>query len=309
MILALAGTGVALFIQNYLSQTVQNPKLIHIPKGSTKSTIKFLQNNGIEMEFFDYYLVKFYGYPQAGWIDLEQKKLTRDQFYYKITHKKAALNSITLIPGETKEIFFELISKKLDLNVSKLLKAYQDIAPYPDGVLLSETYSTPMGIDEKGLIEYLVQISLKQHKKLSHKFLNHYNQKEWFEKYITIASIIIKEAASVDEMPLVSAVIKNRLKINMPLQMDGTLNYKYKSHQKVTAKMLKEDNSKFNTYKNNGLIPHPICAVTKEAIKAALNPANVNYLYFVKAKNAKHLFTNSYKKHLRNIENIKSVKK
>jgi UPF0755 protein len=309
MLLLIAGAGGAYYIQNYLSLTVKTPKLIHIPKGSTKSIIKFLQDSGIEMKFFDYYLLKSYGYPQAGWIDLGSESLSRDQFYYKITHKKAALNQITLIPGETKEIFFEQIATKLNLDSTKLLKSYDDIAPYPDGVIMGETYSIPMGIAERELVEYLVSDSLKTHKSFSQKLLGRYDEKEWFTKYVTIASIITKEAADESEMPLVSAVIKNRLKIGMALQMDGTLNYKYRSHTKVTAKMLRDDTSVFNTYKNIGLIPHPICAVTISAIEASIKPANVNYLYFMRNKDGKHNFTNSYKKHLNNINRVKSVKK
>jgi UPF0755 protein len=91
--------------------------------------------------------------------------------------------------------------------------------------------------------------------------------------------------------------------------MDGTLNYKYQSNTKVTPKMIREDLSPFNTYKNRGLPPHPICAVTDESISASINPADVNYLYFMRNISGKHDFTNSYKKHLLNIKKLKSVKK
>jgi UPF0755 protein len=194
------------------------------------------------------------------------------------------------------------LEKELDLNVTKLHTYYKKIAPYPDGVILAETYSIPTGMEEKGLVEYLVKTSLQEHKKISQKFLKKYDEKEWFENYITMASIITKEAGNANEMPLVSAVIHNRLKKNMHLQMDGTLNYKYQSHKKVTPKMIKEDTSKFNTYLNAGLPPHPICAVTKDAINAAIKPADVNYLYFVRSKKGEHVFTHSYKKHLQNIK-------
>ncbi len=306
MLLLLLSVGVYIYLQNYLNEYISTSRVIFIPKGSTKSVLDHLNKSGVKMSFFDYYLIKLYGFPQAGWIDIGDQNLTRDEFYRRVTTSKAALESITLIPGETKEIFFDQIAQKLDLNSSKLIDIYNKTAPYPDGVLIAETYSVPKGIREEGLIEYLLDISLKKHKSLAKELLGSYDERVWFKRYITMASIITKEAADVDEMPLVSAVIYNRLKINMPLQMDGTLNYKRFSHTKVTPKMIREDDSLFNTYKNSGLPPHPICAVTKSAIQAAIRPADVNYLYFVKNRDGRHSFTHSYKIHL---QNIKSVKK
>ncbi len=301
----LASSVLYLYIQNYLNKTITTQNVLFIPKGSTKSVLNYLDKNGIKMGFLDYYLVKLYGFPQAGWIDIGKSTLTRAEFYQALTHSKAALKNIILIPGETKELFFDEVALELDLNSTKLLAIYEKNAPYPDGVLIAETYSVPKGIDEEELIKYLLSHSLDEHKKLSYEFLSSYDEKTWFEKYITIASIITKEAADVGEFGLVSAVIYNRLKIGMPLQMDGTLNYKRNSHTKVTPKMIREDVSPFNTYKNSGLPPHPICSVTVESIKAAFNPSDVNYLYFMKNRSGKHDFTHSYKMHLKNIKSVK----
>ena len=250
--------------------------------------------------------MRFLGSPQSGWIDINSTKLSRADFLYKLTKAKAALTKVTLIPGETTEIFLQNMSKKLNLDIKKMKKYYQMFAPYPEGVFIPDSYYIPIGIDEKHFIYYMVTNSLKRHKDLSVKFFGKFDKKKWFEKYITIASIIQKEAANNEEMPLISAVIYNRLKIKMPLQMDGTLNYGEYSHIKITPKRIKSDNTKFNTYKYRGLPPYPVCTVSLDAIKAAVFPAKVNYLYFVKSKNKKHIFSSSYKKHL---SNIKAVKK
>ena len=290
------------YVKSYLQETISVPQKVFIPKGSTKSAMKALQKSGIDLGDYDYQLVKLIGYPQAGWIDLGKTSMKRSEFLVRITKSKSAQSSLTLIPGETKEIFFKQLEKKFDLNVTKLHTFYDEIAPYPDGVILAETYNIQKGIKEKDLIVYLVEKSLKEHKSIAMELLKKYDEKEWFENYITKASIITKEAANVKEMPLVSAVISNRLKKGMPLQMDGTLNYKHQSHTKITPKMIKEDNSKFNTYKHKGLPPHPICSVTKDAISAAVNPAHVKYLYFVRTKKGEHTFSNSYKEHLTHIK-------
>jgi UPF0755 protein len=301
-LLLLVLAGLFFYTKHYLQTMIHTPSVLYIPKGSTKSIVAYFKSEGIDLHWLDYYLIKMQGYPQAGWIELGSERLSREAFFEKVTHAKAALQKVTLIPGETNVIFLDSIAKNLDLNVSKLQAYYQEVAPYADGVIFAETYRVARGIDEKSLIDYLVKESLKAHKKLAIKELGVYHDKRWFEEVVTKASIIQKEAADSDEMPIVSAVISNRLKKNMKLQMDGTLNYGKYSHVRVSAKKIKEDNSKFNTYKHLGLPPSPICAVSKDAIDAALHPAKVDYLYFVKGKNGKHIFTKSYKEHLKNIK-------
>ena len=150
----------------------------------------------------------------------------------------------------------------------------------------------------------MVEQSEKKYQELSLQFLHKYDKKEWL-KILTIASVIQKEAANNDEMPIISSVIFNRLKIDMALQMDGTLNYGKYSHVKVTPKRIKTDTSGFNTYANKGLPPYPVCSVSITAIKAALNPKKTNYLYFMKNKAGVHDFTNSYRQHLINIRKAK----
>jgi UPF0755 protein len=138
-------------------------------------------------------------------------------------------------------------------------------------------------------------------KKLSKKIFGTYNEKKWFH-FVTIASIIQKESASIEEMPLVSSVIYNRLKKNMHLQMDGTLNYGKFSHIRITPKRIKEDKSTYNTYRVRGLPSNPVCNVSFDAIKAAIFPKTTDYLYFMKSENGTHDFTRNYSTHLHNIK-------
>jgi len=242
------------YLQDYLKAIVPNEKVLFIPKGSTKSVYNYLNKKGYGLNTLDYYLIKRQGYPQAGWIDLKEKNLPKWLFFYKITHSRAMGVKITIVPGETTEVLFEKLAKKYDLSVTKLHTFYDELTSYHDGVIFAETYSFYKGIDEKKLIKLLVEKSLKKHKKLSQKYLGKFDKNEWFKKYVTIASIIQKEAGNKGEMPKISAVIYNRLKRGMKLQMDGTLNYGKNSHKKVTSTMIKEDKSEFNTYKKRDFL-------------------------------------------------------
>jgi len=244
------------------------------------------------------------GQPQQGWIFIGKNRLNRIDFLYKLTSSKALIHKVTLIPGETLEIFFKTLSKDLNLDKNKLIQYYKTYSRYPEAGIYADTYYVPVGIKEKHLVQFLVRESEKKYKRFSEKIYGNYDKKQW-EKILTVASIVQKEAANRTEMPLVASVIYNRLKKGMRLQMDGTLNYGPYSHIKVTPERIREDNSTFNTYKFKGLPPSPIGAVSLSAIKAAIKPAKTDYLYFMKNKEGTHNFSKSFRAHRKNIKQAK----
>ncbi len=299
----------SIIILFYLSLPLSTTRVIFIPKGSTNSIITYLDKSGYELNIIDSMYLRFLGYPQSGWIDIKENYLTKADFLYKITTSKAALKNITLIPGETAYIFLDDISQKMNLSRQKLQNIYEKYAYKEDGNILADTYSLPYGMKEDHLLFYLFSNTNKQYEEISKKIFGEYDKKRWYY-YITLASVIQKEAANDKEMPLVSSVIHNRLKKGMKLQMDGTLNYGKYSHIKITAQRIREDNSSYNTYKNSGLPNNPVCAVSITAIKAAIFPAKTDYLYFVKnEKTGLHSFSKTYKEHITNININRIIKK
>jgi UPF0755 protein len=280
---------------------VKTTQTLFIPQGSIGNIISQLTKKGYKLSFIDSYILRFMGSPQSGWIHIGKNELNRIDFLYKLTNAKAVINKVTLIPGETSEIFFEILAKKLDLNSTKLAKYYNKFSLYPEAGIYADTYYVPHGIKEKHLMSFLVRESEKKYKQLSEKIYGNYDKKQWLSVLVT-ASIIQKEAANNQEMPMVSSVIHNRLKKNMRLQMDGTLNYGKYSHIKVTPERIKEDNSTFNTYKHRGLPSSPIGAVSISAIKAAIKPAKSKHLYFMKNKEGTHDFSDSFKAHRKNVK-------
>lgn len=277
--------------------------MLYIPKGSINKIISHLQREKYNVSKLDALLLRFVGSPQSGWINMDAHNLTRAEFLYRLTHAKAALQNVTLIPGETTVVFLDLLAKQLGLNYQLLLKEYNARSEYPEGVFVPNTYSLPLGITEKQLITLLLKQSKAQMQKLSYKIFGDYNEKKWFQ-YVAIASVIQKESASKEEMPLISSVIYNRIRKGMKLQMDGTLNYGTYSHQRVTAKRIREDNSIYNTYKHAGIPKFPVCNVSLDAITAAIFPAKTDYLYFVKTNSGKHTFSCNYSTHLYNIRHV-----
>lgn len=274
-------------------------RVVYVPQGGIAKIITYLQENNFDLNPIDKYLIYFFGSPQNGWLDVGEEQLSKGDFLYRLTTAKAALVDITLIPGETLYFFIKQISAQLNLDETELQISYARYAPMADGVILANTYKIPKGISAAHLMYYLVNTSLKEHKKWSIKFLGEYDEKQWF-RYVIIASIVQKESAKEEEMPLVSAVIRNRLEKKMRLQMDGSLNYGRFSHTKVTPEMIRNDTTSYNTYRNDGIPEAPVGSVSFKAIQAAIFPANVDYLYFVRNKKGVHSFSNNYKEHLRN---------
>jgi UPF0755 protein len=279
-------------------------KTLKLPRGSVTNTIKSLQKHGLKLSIIDTYLLVAIGQPKSGELNIGKGKINRIDFLHKLTTATEAFDIITLIPGETREIFLKDIAKQYKLDYKKLDGNYSKYSIYPEAGIIPDTYHIPKGIKEEKLISFLVKLSEKRYKKLAKQNLKKYNKKEWL-LYLTIASVIQKEAANIEEMPKVSSVIYNRLKKDMPLQMDGTLNYGKYSHIKVTPKRIKTDKSGFNTYLNKGLPPYPVCSVSIDAIKSALHPDRSSYLFFMKNRNGVHDFSNTYEEHLRNIDRAK----
>jgi len=219
----------------------------------------------------DSFILRLLGSPQSGWINMQTNVNTKADFLYKLTISKAALQNVTLIPGETTYVFLNQLADNLHLNRAKLQNEFNKYTPVKEGALVPDTYKLPIGITEKELMKVLLNTSHRKMKALSKKFFGTYNEKKWFQ-YVAIASIIQKESANTAEMPLVSSVIYNRIKKGMKLQMDGTLNYGKYSHQKVTPYRIKHDTSTYNTYRHSGLPSIPVCNVSVDAIRAAIFP-------------------------------------
>jgi len=285
----------------YLNQPISSPKVIYIPQGSINKIISQMQEKNYNVSKLDSFILRLIGSPQSGWINIAKTTSTRADFLYKLTTAKAALQDITLIPGETTYMFLNQLSNNLSLDINKLQKEYNIQSPNKEGAFVPDTYKIPMGITEKMLIKILLTKSSNTMKNLSIKVFGNYNKNKWFH-FVTVASIIQKESANIQEMPIVSSVIYNRIKKNMKLQMDGTLNYGKYSHIRVTPKRIREDRSMYNTYKYRGLPSSPVCNVSLDAIRAAIFPAKTDYLYFMKSKNGTHDFTRNYSTHLTNIK-------
>jgi UPF0755 protein len=111
---------------------------------------------------------------------------------------------------------------------------------------------------------------------------------------IVAASLVEAEAKVPEDRPLIAAVIANRLRLGMKLQIDATVLYALGEHKTRVLYSDLEVNSPYNTYKVDGLPPTPIAAPGKASLQAVLEPAKEDYLYYVLFdKNGKHAFAST----------------
>ncbi len=165
-----------------------------------------------------------------------------------------------------------------------------------EGYLFPATYNLPLNSSEEQLISQMASafdrfaggLGIRQQA----GGLTRHN-------LVTLASLIEKEAVSPEEKPIISSVFHNRLRIGMPLQSDPTAVYGVRAFAgKVTKKDI-ERPSPYNTYLKRGLPSGPIGNPGSDALKAALHPADTNYLYFVARQDGTHQFSSTLAEHNR----------
>ncbi|MDP3013842.1 MAG: endolytic transglycosylase MltG [Candidatus Subteraquimicrobiales bacterium] len=190
--------------------------------------------------------------------------------------------------------------KKLAKEYSNLtsLTSYDFLKSNPTTTLEGYFFPKTYKIDEKTTAEEFIHLQLKQ-------FGEEISKLDWSKakesgltvhEIVTIASLIEREARLPEERGIISAVIHNRLKKKMLLEICATVQYVLPEHKtRLTYEDLKID-SPYNTYLYPGLPPGPICNPGLECLKAALNPADVDYLYYVLKDPAtgEHIFTRTY---------------
>jgi UPF0755 protein len=127
---------------------------------------------------------------------------------------------------------------------------------------------------------------------------------------LILASIVERETAKPDERPLVAGVFLNRLRAGMRLQSDPTVIFAVSQgmgaldHPLTRAELDRDD--AYNTYRNAGLPPGPICAPGLASLLAALHPADTDALYFVADGSGGHVFSRTLAEHVRNVQNARA---
>ena len=162
-----------------------------------------------------------------------------------------------------------------------------------EGFLFPDTYRVNPSYNESDLIKIFIGNFLDKIKPYAHSI-----KSESIDTIMIIASIIEAETEVDSEMPIISSVYYNRIKINMPLQADPTISY---STDKPMRPSDKDSEDPYNTYTRKlQLPPTPINSPGLAAIKASIYPDETDYLYMFSSKDKMtHQFSKTYEEHKR----------
>jgi UPF0755 protein len=126
------------------------------------------------------------------------------------------------------------------------------------------------------------------------------------DRVLNIAAMVEREAETDKDRPIIAGVIENRLKRDMRLEIDATVQYAQGVHKSRLMFSDLKIESAYNTYKHKGLPPTPICSPGLPSIKAALAPATHDFLFYVAGKDGKaHIFAKTYEEHKQNIVKVR----
>lgn len=176
----------------------------------------------------------------------------------------------------------------------ELLKKFNIEGDSCEGYLYPATYNLSRAETVESLIVQMIEEFEKSYSRLP-KDRGAMNRHE----LVTLASLIEKEAIKDAEKPVISSVFYNRLKTGMPLQSDPTAVYGVRAFSGKVTKKDVQQRTPYNTYIIKGLPPGPIGNPGINALKAAFNPEQTSYLYFVARQDGTHQFSNNLEEHNR----------
>jgi UPF0755 protein len=241
--------------------------------------------------------------------------LSTPEILHELVDGRLAVQTITVPEGFTTERLADLLVENgLVARDQFFLSLANDHFPYLfvqglpsgsnrrlEGYLYPDTYQVTRGSGEHAVIELMLSRFEKE--------INDLNYAEkasraglTLNEAVTIASMIESEARVDQERPLIAGVIFNRLQLNMPLQIDATVQYALNGHkERIYYKDLEVD-SPYNTYRITGLPPGPIAMPGRSSLLAAVNPAQTNDLYYVAKPDGTHAFATTLEEHNLNRE-------
>jgi UPF0755 protein len=176
-----------------------------------------------------------------------------------------------------------------------------------EGFLFPETYSFYWQADEQEVITRLV----KQYQAFYNDTLQaRASDLGWTTNQVmTLASIVEGEAVLAEERPIISGVYRNRLRKGMKLEADPTIRFMIEEGPRRILYSDLQVNNPYNTYRNRGLPPGPINNPGGPSIRAALFPAQHNYLFFVANGKGGHWFSSTYAEHQRYVGRYRRERK
>ena len=238
--------------------------------------------------------------------------MSMNQIMTKLTSGASDSYRIVIPEGYTVRKIAKVVAAQTNISEEEFLAAASDASllyPYmkgnrqvtyvTEGFLFPDTYYAHHDVTAKELVQMMLKnfdtrLTSSMRKKIGEGNLSIY-------QFVTLASLVEKEAKYDEDRPLIASVFQNRLKRHMKLQSDASVSYASGDHKyEYTLDEIMYD-SPYNTYVYEGLPPGPIGNPGIKSMEAVLNAPATSYLYFVADKEGHNYFAMTYEDHMRNV--------
>lgn len=283
---------------------------VMIPKGSSAGSIgRLLEEKGIIRSAFGFrLLVRLSGKTselKPGAYKLSPS-MTPSQVLDKVAKGEVSARWVTFPEGFTVRQMADRLASdgfvdkdrfiELALHQGSTFKTtFDHTGESLEGYLFPDSYLISSGATEEMIIEQMLKTF---EEKVAMPLSADLNRSGWtWHDTVTLASLIEREARMPKDRRLISSVLRNRLKKGMRLECDATVLYALGGHKDRVLYRDLEVDSPYNTYRHAGLPPGPIANPGFACIKAALDPQQSDYLYYVARPDGSHIFTRTLDEH------------
>lgn len=222
--------------------------------------------------------------------------------------------TVTIPEGFTIKQIAERLQQEGVVNAGAFLEEAKTFVPYTymygprpveykaEGFLFPSTYEIPVNATPK---EILIMMTTEMNTQLTPAMRERITAKGMtIHNFITLASLVEREAYLDEDRPLIAAVFEKRLAIGMPLQSCASIEYLLGTRKAVLSLADVQVDSPYNTYLNVGLPPGAIANPGVKSMEAVLNAPETQDLFFVADTKGKHIFSKTYEEHLQVVESI-----
>jgi UPF0755 protein len=314
LLILVVGTGLAYVSLRSVYQGFEKPVILDFPKGTGTAVIAAeLAQSGVIRYAWQFLMIR--AFTPGRRLQAGEYQFTRadtpwhvfdriargDVFFYELTVPEGS-NIFDIAQSLDRFDFLRPSDFLLAARDPALIRDLAPQAPTLEGYLFPSTYRITRTTTVRQICQMMTDLFRKHWRELRKR-----DQPQQVNDTVALASLVEKETAVGAERPVVASVYANRLRLGMTLDCDPTTIYAAQLEQRYRGTIYRSDlnsDNAYNTYRHAGLPPGPIANPGLESLRAALAPADTDFLYFVAKPDGSgaHQFSKTMAEHNRAVQ-------